>query len=101
MLPQLMLHGTGGANARSQSITLKTLPRSVFYAYTFLISSIVQLDPIGRHPKCLHFAAAGLERLVEMFDFGWDFRSPEVLEGKLTFQELRQGGKAVRHNRLT
>lgn len=79
---QLTLSGTVGADGRPQSITLRTLPRSVFYAYTFLISTIVQLDPIGRLPKCLHFAAAGLERLIEMFDFGWEFRSPEVLEGE-------------------
>lgn len=80
-LSQLALPGTTGLEGQPQSITIKTLPRSVFYAYTFLISTIVQLDPIGRHPKCLHFAAAGLERLIEMLDFGWDFRSSEVVEG--------------------
>lgn len=69
-------------NGEAQSITVSTLPRSVFYAYTFLISTIVQLDPVGRHPKCLHFAAAGLERLTEMLDFGRDMASPEAYEGE-------------------
>lgn len=67
----------------AQTLTLSTPPRTVMYAYTFLISTIVQLDPIGRHPKCLHFATSGLERLTDMLDFGRGLPSDEARSGTL------------------
>lgn len=42
---------------------MSILPRSLFYAYTFLVSTVVQIDPTGKQPKCMLYAHAGLETL--------------------------------------
>lgn len=41
---------------------LHVMPYPAFYAYVFLLSTVVQMDPIGAS-KCLSFATAGLESL--------------------------------------
>ncbi|CAD6586492.1 MAG: hypothetical protein CYPHOPRED_003557 [Cyphobasidiales sp. Tagirdzhanova-0007] len=46
------------------SIVLSTLPRTLFYAYTFLVTTIIQTDPVGKEPKCILYAAAGLASLA-------------------------------------
>lgn len=66
-------------------VTISTLPRAIFYAYTFLISTVVQLDPVGRQPKCMLYAAAGLNRLDQMINLGANAEVDEDDEGKWTF----------------
>ena len=38
-------------------------PKSLFYAYTFLVSTVIQIDPSGKLPRCLAYATYGLDNL--------------------------------------
>lgn len=48
------------------------MTREHLYAYTFLASTIVQLDPVGKLPKCLMYANAGL------YTLDWKIRGKET-----------------------
>lgn len=60
------------------------MPRAFFYAYTFLVSTIVQLDPVGEKPKCILYATAGLTQLGDKLQGG----DPEVFPMVLSMQNL-------------
>jgi hypothetical protein len=71
-------------------LIISTVPRRVFYVYTFLISTVVQIDPVGKSPKCLHYAEAGLERLSEMLMFDEEDDDEEDSDVEGDDAELRE-----------
>lgn len=55
--------GTASSTQSMNHLYLATAPKSLFYAYTFLVSTVIQIDPCGKKPRCLAYSIYGLDAL--------------------------------------
>jgi hypothetical protein len=61
--PKKALPNRGSVAPQPSYLYLGLAPKSLFYAYTFLVSTVIQIDPSGKMPRCLAYAAYGMSNL--------------------------------------